>query len=96
MQQHLLHQKPKPGANNQLNDNSLIKWDNKNNETIINKARKLIWVAFNSKEGVAVKKQHCWLLSMNITRLYNLLNRNFTLFPIDTLILKSLKKKLTR
>jgi putative DNA methylase len=25
MQQHLLHQKPKPGANNQLNDYSLIK-----------------------------------------------------------------------
>ncbi|MDX2278441.1 MAG: DUF1156 domain-containing protein [Saprospiraceae bacterium] len=51
MQQHLLHQKPKPGANNQLNDNSLIKWDNKNNEVIINVARKLIWVAHNSKDN---------------------------------------------
>ena len=50
MQQHLLHQKAKPGANNQLNDYSLIKWDNKNNEEIIGKARKLIWVAHNSKE----------------------------------------------
>jgi len=48
MEQHLLHHKPKPGANNQLSDFSLIKWDNKNNETIINKARKLIWVAHNS------------------------------------------------
>ncbi len=50
MQQHLLHKKPKPGANNLLNDNSLIKWDNKNNEAIINIARKLIWVAHNSKD----------------------------------------------
>ena len=39
MQQHLLHQKAKPGANNQLNEHSLIKWDNKNNEAIIGKAR---------------------------------------------------------
>lgn len=49
MQQHLLHHKPKPGAKDQLSDFSLIKWDNKNNETIINKARKLIWVAHNSQ-----------------------------------------------
>lgn len=32
----------------QLNDFSLIKWDNKNDEAIINKARKLIWVSHNS------------------------------------------------
>ena len=31
----------------QLSDASLIKWDNKNNENIIGKARKLIWVAHN-------------------------------------------------
>ena len=31
MQQHLLHQKQKPSAGNQLSDFSLIKWDNKNN-----------------------------------------------------------------
>lgn len=31
-----------------LSDASLIKWDNKNNENIIGKARKLIWVAHNS------------------------------------------------
>ncbi|MFN8305908.1 MAG: DUF1156 domain-containing protein [Ferruginibacter sp.] len=31
----------------QLSDASLIKWDNKNNEEIIGKARKLIWVAHN-------------------------------------------------
>lgn len=32
----------------QLSNASLIKWDNKNNENIIGKARKLIWVAHNS------------------------------------------------
>jgi len=51
MQQHLLHQKPKPAAGNQLSDFSLIKWDNKNNEAIIGKARKLIWVAHNAATG---------------------------------------------
>lgn len=32
-------------AKDLLDSNSLIKWDNKNNETTLNKARKLIWVA---------------------------------------------------
>lgn len=36
------------GAKDQLSDASLIKWDNKNNEEIIGKARKLIWVAHNA------------------------------------------------
>ena len=35
----------------QLSDYSLIKWDNKNKEAIIKKARKLIWVAHNSTNG---------------------------------------------
>src|SRR5690606_35299160 len=51
MQEHLLHHKTKPAAGKQIADESLIKWDNKNNEKIINKARKLIWVAHNSKEN---------------------------------------------
>ncbi|HRA60467.1 MAG TPA: DUF1156 domain-containing protein [Bacteroidia bacterium] len=38
-------------SNKNLSDYSLIKWDNKNNEAIINKARKLIWVAHNSNNG---------------------------------------------
>jgi len=38
-------------AKYQLSDASLIKWDNKNSEEIINKARKLIWVAYNSPNG---------------------------------------------
>jgi adenine-specific DNA methylase len=37
----------KTPAKEMLTDASLIKWDNKNNETIINKARKLIWVSHN-------------------------------------------------
>lgn len=39
------------GAKDQLSDASLIKWDNKNNEEIIGKARKLIWVAHNAASG---------------------------------------------
>jgi len=38
----------KTPAKDMLTDSSLIKWDNKNNEDIITKARKLIWVAHNS------------------------------------------------
>ncbi|HRN55337.1 MAG TPA: DUF1156 domain-containing protein [Agriterribacter sp.] len=61
MQQHLLHHKPRPAAGNQLANSSLIKWDNKNNEAIINIARKLIWVAHNShperSEGAATAQQ---------------------------------------
>ena len=41
--------KSTPSAGKMLSDHSLIKWDNKNNEEIIEKARKLIWVAHNSQ-----------------------------------------------
>lgn len=41
----------KTPAKDLLSDYSLIKWDNKNNEVIINKARKLIWVSHNSSIG---------------------------------------------
>lgn len=51
MQQALLHNRPKPPAGKLLSDASLIKWDNKNNEEIISKARKLIWVAHNAASG---------------------------------------------
>ena len=34
-------------AKEQLSNASLIKWDNKNDEAIVGKARKLIWVAHN-------------------------------------------------
>ena len=39
----------------QLGDDSLIKWDNKNNEAIIGRARKLIWVAHNAANGKNAK-----------------------------------------
>lgn len=48
MQQHLLHNKSKPEPKNQLTDSSLIKWENKSNDIILNKARKLIYVSYNS------------------------------------------------
>jgi len=38
-------------SGNQLSNYSLIKWDNKNNDLVINKARKLIWVAYNSRNN---------------------------------------------
>ena len=38
-------------AKDKLSNASLIKWDNKNDEEIIGKARKLIWVAHNAKNG---------------------------------------------
>jgi len=38
-------------AKETLSASSLIKWDNKNNEPLLNKARKLIWVANNTQSG---------------------------------------------
>lgn len=57
MQKHLLHHKPKPGAKDQLDNFSLVKWDNKNDENIINKARKLIWIAYNAKNSTSTAKE---------------------------------------
>lgn len=51
MEAHLLHHKPKPPAGKQLTNASLIKWESKNNKAIIDKARKLIWVAHNAYAG---------------------------------------------
>lgn len=39
-----------------LSDNSLIKWENKNDDTIISKARKLIWVAHNASNGKSAQE----------------------------------------
>lgn len=39
------------GAKDQLSDACLIKWESKNDENIIGKARKLIWVAYNAKQN---------------------------------------------
>ncbi len=40
-------------AKDQLSDASLIKWNNRNDEEIIGKARRLIWVAHNAKNGAS-------------------------------------------
>jgi len=45
----------KTDAKDLLSDASLIKWDNKNNEDIVNKARQLIWVAHNHVNGLKAK-----------------------------------------
>jgi hypothetical protein len=37
-----------------ISDYSLVKWENKDNELILSKARKLIWVANNAKTGVTL------------------------------------------
>lgn len=39
-----------------ISDFSLIKWENKDNELILSKARKLIWVAHNAKSGAPVSQ----------------------------------------
>ena len=49
MQSHLLNKRAKPNSNNQIFEGCLIKWDSKNNNQVINLARKLIYVAYNSK-----------------------------------------------
>lgn len=46
----------KTPAKDMLTEASLIKWDNKNNEEIIGKARKLIWVAHNAANGKSAKE----------------------------------------
>ena len=82
MQQHLLHNKTKPSANNLLSDFSLIKWDNKNNIDIINKARKLIWAAHNSVNGKSKKElfidfdNHLKAINIAEEELYNITDRH--------------------
>lgn len=95
MQQHLLYHKPKPAAGNQLSDFSLIKWDNKNNEAIINEARKLIWVANNCSSNLSVKEllndfdKHYKDIKNAEQELYNLQDRH-----IETRESKKLTEKL--
>ncbi|MGL1937136.1 MAG: DUF1156 domain-containing protein [Fibrobacterales bacterium] len=46
----------KTPSKDQISDYSLIKWENKNNESIIVIAQKLIWVAYNSEKSDKDKK----------------------------------------
>lgn len=55
----------KTPAKDMLTEASLIKWDNKNNEEIIGKARKLIWVSHNASSGKSSTElltdfEHCY------------------------------------
>lgn len=45
----------KTAAKDQLSDYSLIKWDNKNDEHILNIARKLIFILHNAESGASAK-----------------------------------------
>lgn len=71
-------------AGKQLSDYSLIKWENKCNDTILNKARKLIWVAYNlklephktSSELLDDFSNYYEKIAKIETELYSLLNRH--------------------
>jgi len=97
MQQHLLGRGSKPQAGKMLTDKSLIKWDSKNDEIIIGKARKLIWVAHNSKENnkipakglIAEFDKHYKSIKDAEVELYALENRH-----LKTEIVSSLEEKL--
>ncbi len=97
MQQHLLGRGAKPQAGKMLIDKSLIKWDSKNDEIIIGKARKLIWVAHNSKENKKVSAKeliadfdkHYKSIKDAEVELYALENRH-----LKTDIVSSLEEKL--
>jgi len=58
-------------SKDQISDHSLIKWDNKNNEDIINKARKLIWVAYNSANNENKKSLTAKVLLSDFDKHYN-------------------------
>jgi adenine-specific DNA methylase len=45
----------KTEARDMLSEKCIIKWDNKNNEALLNQARKLIWVAHNSIANKSAK-----------------------------------------
>ena len=83
----------KTAAKDQLHQYSLIKWDNKNNDKIIGRARKLIFVSHNANNGKSTSEllEEFDQLSGNIkkaeTELYNYPNRH-----IETEEVKKLEK----
>ncbi len=87
---------------NQISDHSLIKWENKSNEVILNKARKLIWVAHNcsnienaiSAQGLLDEFDKYYLaIKLAEDRLYSLRNRHLNLKD-NTLLIDKLGKAL--
>ena len=73
----------KTPAKDQIDANSLIKWDNKNNEEIIGRARKLIWVAYNAESGKSCKEllddfdKHYEAIKSAESALYETADRHF-------------------
>jgi adenine-specific DNA methylase len=69
-------------ANEQLSPYSLIKWNNKNNEEIINVARKLVWVAHNAEKYKDAKSsllefdKHYQAIKINENDLYTTVDRH--------------------
>lgn len=72
-----------------LSDNSLIKWDNKSNVSIINKARKLIWIARNGKSNENVSDllkdfdEHYEAIKGAEKTLYDTPNRHITSLDVN-------------
>src|SRR4030095_15865950 len=87
----------KTDAKDLLNNHSLIKWDNKNNDEIIGKARKLIWVSQNAKNDKTVKdliedyNKHYKAIKDAENELYNTPNRH-----IETTDLKTKEESLQK
>jgi putative DNA methylase len=75
----------------QLSDYSLIKWESRTNEYIINKARKLIWVAFNASNShdadtlLADFDYHYKAIKEAETALYTLTDRHILSNKIEQL-----------
>ncbi len=71
-------------AKDLLSNGSLIKWDNKNNEAIIGKARQLIWVAHNAHTGASAQdllanfQTHHKAIKDAETALYSIQDRHIT------------------
>jgi putative DNA methylase len=72
----------KTASGRQLSDFSLIKWDNKNDENIIGKASKLIWVAHNATKDQSAQDllnsfdNHYKAIKVAEKELFNLVNRH--------------------
>jgi len=50
----------KTSPKDMLSDGSLIKWENKDNERVLNIARKLIWVAYDPKQNTLTEFDRCY------------------------------------
>ncbi len=78
-----------------ISDFSLIKWENKDNDQILSRARKLIWVAHNAKSGDSVSQllaeynQKYYAVKSAEQELYSLTDRH-----LETIKSKELSEKL--